>query len=84
MEFVYAIIGILLSGGFLLIYMYRQAFKDVVLKQEIRLKEFPESFGAVKIFLISDIHKRVISDSIIAEASGKSDIVSIGGDLTEK
>lgn len=84
MEFVYFSLVILLLGGILLLYMYRQAFGNTVLKHELRFKEFPASFGSVTIFFISDIHKRIIPDSIIDEAKGKSDIVIIGGDLVEK
>ncbi|WHX39140.1 metallophosphoesterase family protein [Mesobacillus sp. AQ2] len=84
MEIIYILLGMLLFGGFLLLYMYRQAFEDRVLKQEIRLKDFPASFGTVRIFFISDIHKRIISDSIINEVKGKPDLVIIGGDLAEK
>jgi uncharacterized protein len=84
MEIIYTILGMLLIGSFLLLYMYRQAFTDTVLKQEIRLKDFPASFGTVKIFFISDIHKRTISDSIIEEVKGQTDLVIIGGDLAEK
>lgn len=84
MEIVYFIIGMLLTGSFLLLYMYRQAFTDRVLKQEIILKDFPSGFGSVKLFFISDIHKRIVSDSIINEVKGKTDLVIIGGDLVEK
>lgn len=71
-------------GGILLLYMYRQAFEERVLSHELRFKEFPESFGSVTIFFISDIHKRRITEKIIAEAKGKADLVIIGGDLVEK
>ncbi|WP_226085252.1 metallophosphoesterase [Mesobacillus sp. S13] len=84
MEIVFFIVGMLLFGSFLLLYMYRQAFADRVLEQEITLKDFPESFGSVKIFFISDVHKRIIQDSIISEVKGKADLVIIGGDLAEK
>jgi uncharacterized protein len=84
MDFIYFILGMLLIGSFLLLYMYRQAFADRVLEQEIQLKGFPESFGSVKIFFISDIHKRVIHDSIINEVKGRADLVIVGGDLAEK
>lgn len=84
MDFIYFLLAILFFGGFLLFYMYRQAFGDRVLKQELRFKDFPPSFGSVTIFFISDIHKRIISDSVIDEAKGKADLVIIGGDLAEK
>ena len=35
-------------------------------------------------FFISDIHRRIVSESIIEEVSGKVDVVIIGGDLLEK
>ncbi|HAQ08676.1 MAG TPA: metallophosphoesterase [Bacillus bacterium] len=84
MDLIYFLTVIILAGGFLLLYMYRQAFGDRVLKQELSFKEFPESFGSVTIFFISDIHKRSISDSVIDEAKGIADLVIIGGDLAEK
>lgn len=84
MEIVYILFGMLLLGSLLLLYMYRQAFQDRVLREEIRLKDFPASFGTVKFFFISDIHKRIVSDSIIDEVKGEVDFVIIGGDLAEK
>ncbi|MGA9225703.1 MAG: metallophosphoesterase [Mesobacillus sp.] len=84
MVLIYFLLAILILGGFLLLYMYRQAFGDRVLKHELRFKEFPASFGSVTIFFISDVHKRIISDSVIEEAKGKADLVIIGGDLAEK
>jgi uncharacterized protein len=75
---------LLLLGVCLLLYMLREAFLDNVVHHEMSFRDFPESFGAVTIFFISDIHKRRISDEIIRAVSGKTDIVVIGGDLTEK
>lgn len=68
----------------LLIWMIREAFLNNVVKHELFFSTFPESFGKVTIFFISDIHRRVISDKIIAEVKDKADIAVIGGDLTEK
>jgi len=84
MELIYFFMALLIFSGFLLLYMYRQAFGNRVLKQELRFRDFPSSFGSVTIFFISDVHKRVISDAVIAEAKGKADLVIIGGDLAEK
>jgi uncharacterized protein len=84
MYLIYLLLAALLIGGLLLLYMYRQAFGDRVLSHELRFSEFPDSFGSVKLFFISDIHKRVISDSIINDVKGKADLVIIGGDLAEK
>nr|WP_295972367.1 metallophosphoesterase [uncultured Bacillus sp.] len=68
----------------LLAYMYREAFANRVLHHELSFAQFPESFGDVKIFFITDIHRRLISDKIIEEVKGMTDLVIIGGDLTEK
>lgn len=78
------IILILIFGVCLLLYMLREAFLNRVINHEMSFLNFPESFGSVSIFFISDIHKRKISDQIISEVTGKAEIVIIGGDLTEK
>ncbi|RFU63158.1 metallophosphoesterase [Peribacillus saganii] len=67
----------------MLIHMWKTAHLDRVLHTEITFKDFPETFGKLSIFFISDIHKRKVSDSIINQALGKADLVVIGGDLTE-
>lgn len=67
-----------------LFYMYKEAFADRVLNQEITFPNFPESFEKVTIFFISDIHKRKITSRIIDDVKGKADMVVIGGDLLEK
>lgn len=78
-------IGIILSFIFVLfIYMYKEAHTDRVIHQELAFPNFPKSLGQVKIFFISDIHRRNVSDKIISEVKGKADIIIIGGDLLEK
>ncbi|MCM3566761.1 metallophosphoesterase [Neobacillus mesonae] len=68
----------------LLLYMLREAFLNNVVRHEFCFNNFPSSFNKVTIFFISDIHRRTISDKIINEVQGKTDIVIIGGDLMEK
>jgi uncharacterized protein len=75
---------VLLLGACLGLYMIREAFLNNVVHMEMKFSDFPKSFGEVSIFFISDIHKRRIADQIIREVKGKTDIVIIGGDLTEK
>lgn len=65
-------------------YMYRLAHEERVIFQDIEFPEFPESFGEIKIFFISDIHKRTITDQLIEKIKEKVDLVIIGGDLLEK
>jgi predicted MPP superfamily phosphohydrolase len=64
--------------------MLKEAFMNNVVRQELHFSAFPSSFGKLKIFFISDIHRRVVSDKIISEVKGKVDIVIIGGDLAEQ
>ena len=68
----------------LFIYMAREAFLDQVIVNELYFDDFPETFGKVSIFFISDIHRRKVAKKIISDVKGKVDIVIIGGDLTEK
>lgn len=68
----------------LILYMWKLAVGNNVIEHHLTFEEFPESFGDVKIFFISDLHKRKISPSIINRVKGKTDIVVIGGDITEK
>jgi len=68
----------------MLLYMWKEAFRNHVSYHLFEYEDFPESFGEVKIFFISDIHKREIDDFIIEQIQNQADIVIIGGDLTEK
>ena len=78
------ILIVILTLGAGLFYMISEAFSNKVRKHEMLFPDFPNSFGKVTIFFISDIHKRSISEKIINEVQGKAEIVVIGGDLTEK
>jgi uncharacterized protein len=68
----------------LLIFMVKEAFLNQVIFNEISFPDFPDTFGDVSIYFISDIHRRTISRKLISKISKKVDIVIIGGDLTEK
>ncbi|MEH7176708.1 metallophosphoesterase [Neobacillus vireti] len=78
------IILLLIVGAVLILYMLKEAFRNTVVHHEMTFENFPDSFGVVSIFFISDVHKRLISEEIINEIKGKVDIVIIGGDLTEQ
>ena len=68
----------------LAIYMYKEAHADRVVFHEWSFPGFPESFGSVRIFFITDIHKRIVSEQVIRSVKGKADFVVVGGDLLEK
>ncbi|CAN7341774.1 metallophosphoesterase [Rossellomorea sp. LjRoot5] len=76
---------ILLAGGVsLLFYMLYEARRNVVKIENVKLPSYPEQMKPVSLFFISDIHKREISNEIIEDVKGKTDLVIIGGDLLEK
>lgn len=59
------------------------AFANRLIEQEIFFTELPEEFAGFRIFFISDIHRRVISDKLMTRIKEKPDIIIIGGDLAE-
>ncbi|MEH7280326.1 metallophosphoesterase [Bacillus toyonensis] len=71
-------------GIIFLLVMYKEAMRNTVLEHTLEFKEFPQSFQQMNMFFISDIHRRVISGSLIERIKGKVDLVIIGGDLAEK
>nr|WP_198508234.1 metallophosphoesterase [Bacillus alkalisoli] len=68
----------------MLFYMFKQAFADNVTEETILIEDFPKTFGELKIFFLSDVHRREITDEVLSKVKKKVDIVVIGGDLTEK
>lgn len=82
---IYFIVGIVLLMGLLLLYMLKEAFANRILHQVMMFDDFPASFGEVKIFFISDIHKRKVHADMISKAAREHpDMVVIGGDLLEE
>ncbi|WP_234396921.1 metallophosphoesterase [Bacillus massiliglaciei] len=63
--------------------MQQTALLDRLAVHHLEFPGFPDSFGEFRIFFISDIHRRQISNRLIHEIKG-ADAVIIGGDLTEK
>lgn len=75
-------IMLLAAAAVLLVYMNRLAKKDLLNIVELAFEDFPCK-ERVSLFFISDVHRRLINDSLIQLAHGKVDFVLIGGDLTE-
>ncbi|NMD70292.1 metallophosphoesterase [Bacillus sp. DNRA2] len=77
------IIGSVLGLAFLfIIYMLKEAFSNRVLLHHLQFND-QANVSSIRIFFISDIHRRIIAEKIISTALGKTDIVIIGGDLAE-
>ncbi|MBY6051384.1 metallophosphoesterase [Cytobacillus firmus] len=82
---IYLIALALIGVAGLLLFMLREAFADRIIYKELSFPEFPETFGEIKLFFISDIHRRTVSETIIGEIKEKKpDLVIIGGDLLER
>lgn len=79
-------VAIVLLGFIMIwsIYQYKAAQKVTIRKQTIICKDFPNSFGEISIFYISDIRRRLMSPSIVEQAIGIADFVVIGGNVTDK
>ncbi|PGS47228.1 metallophosphoesterase [Bacillus sp. AFS041924] len=67
----------------LLVYMFREAQLNIVRKHEFSFSNTPLE-KPIRIFFISDIHRRKIHSSIIERMTNQVDLVIIGGDLVEK
>lgn len=77
--------SIVILGLFLLLlYMWVEGRKNKVNYTELSFCHFPNEFSGMKLFFISDIHHREVSETIIKEILGNVDCIIIGGDLTEK
>lgn len=81
---IYFILILGMAGTGLLLYMLYEAFQNNVVEESVRFAEFPANMKALRLFFISDIHRRVIHSSIIDQVKGRADYVIIGGDLLEK
>ncbi|MBM7584378.1 putative MPP superfamily phosphohydrolase [Bacillus pakistanensis] len=80
--------GLFVSFGIfcvlLFLYMLSQAFQNVLSEKTIKFNDFPKEVTQLKIFFITDIHRRKVSTEIVNKVINRVDLVIIGGDLTEK
>jgi predicted MPP superfamily phosphohydrolase len=79
------ILSFVFSGLGLILFMWLQANANQISNEVIEFDNFPESFSRLKLFFISDIHRRSISRKLIDKVKKEQiDFVIIGGDLIEK
>ncbi|GAA0347219.1 metallophosphoesterase family protein [Bacillus carboniphilus] len=77
------VVGLLLLIGILiLVYMILEAFAYRVRRVDIDFHDFPQE--QMRVFFISDIHNRTVTEKLIKMIPEKIDIVIVGGDLTDK
>ncbi|MET3696145.1 predicted MPP superfamily phosphohydrolase [Bacillus oleivorans] len=74
---------VLVSAILLVLYMVREGFATRVKRHTLEFTDFPQG-QQMRIFFISDIHKRNINDKLLALINEKVDAVVVGGDLTER
>jgi len=67
----------------MLIIMLLKAKENRVSIHHIEFDNFPIHIDSLKIFFISDIHRRTVTDQLLEKIPDKVDVVMIGGDLTE-
>lgn len=79
------VVGLLLLGGLLCLgVMWFEAHRNRIQHETLTFPDLPEDADGKRIFFISDIHRRKISETMIDSISGKVDWVFIGGDFIEK
>ena len=71
------------AGVCLLLRMLYNAARERISYQTFWFPDFPESFGKLRIFFISDIHKKKLTSGMINHLKKETDLVIIGGDLRE-
>ncbi|RXJ04614.1 metallophosphoesterase [Anaerobacillus alkaliphilus] len=64
--------------------MWLEARKNKITYTELAFSSYPKNEPNMKLFFISDVHHRKISEKIISEIKGNVDLIVIGGDLAEK
>lgn len=80
-----AIVGIVFS--FILLMLLRMLFvakERNVKRHQVKIKSHAENLRQLKVFFISDIHKRKIDQKLLKKINTSVEMVIIGGDLAEK
>lgn len=68
----------------LCMFMVKEAFRNQIVEEKIPLADFPEQFGDLSFYFITDIHRRKISQAMLEQVIDRAEFVIIGGDFTEK
>lgn len=64
--------------------MFVSAKKSNVVHHKLEVDRVNKKSKMIKVFFISDIHRRTISEKLLAQVGSDIDIVIIGGDLAER
>ncbi|WP_235991774.1 metallophosphoesterase [Metabacillus schmidteae] len=67
----------------MLIIMLLNAKENRVMIHQLEFNTFPPDLDSLRIFFISDIHRRTVTDELLNKIPNQVDVVMIGGDLTE-
>ncbi|WP_028561328.1 metallophosphoesterase [Paenibacillus pinihumi] len=79
-------IGLLVLSAAGIVWMLLEAFRVRVKKEEVVFEKLPAAFDGLRLFFISDIHRRAIPERLIelCQNEGGADLVVIGGDIREQ
>ncbi|WP_054712021.1 metallophosphoesterase [Bacillus sp. JCM 19041] len=72
------------ASGALLMHMAKQAHENNVTVHSWSSRSIGGQPEKLRIFFITDIHRRRISEEMLTGIKGECDVILIGGDLTEK
>ncbi|MRH42374.1 metallophosphoesterase [Aquibacillus halophilus] len=75
---------LLVCSLLIVIYMVFKAYHDIIDYRTLNLTKTSKLIKPLKLFFISDIHRRKIKVKTLKKISETFDLVIIGGDLTEK
>jgi predicted MPP superfamily phosphohydrolase len=77
----------MIGGGMIFLftlYMFIESKRNRLRKLTLSFKTLPDPFDGYRLFFISDIHKRKISERLLKKLTEDVDYIIIGGDLCEK
>lgn len=70
--------------GALIIYMWLEGRGNKIVYTNLHFSTLPQQFSGLRIFFISDIHRRKVNGKILQQIKNNIDLIIIGGDLAEK
>lgn len=66
------------------LYMYVESKRNRLREMTLTYQTLPSTFNGYRLFFISDIHRRTISNSMLEKVKNNVNLIIIGGDLCEK
>ncbi|WP_227936157.1 metallophosphoesterase [Alkalihalobacillus deserti] len=78
----------IIAGGLIVVvftlFMYVESKRNRLRELTLTYKTLPTAFNGYRLFFISDIHRRTISNKVLEKVKNNVNFIIIGGDLCEK